>query len=142
MRGARSGIRASRPRIEGRYPRPEVLDVRVYRAAFLPALVALFVAAFSLVDRPSPATTRQAADAFDGGRAFGTASPPVRNSLRELGRAFPDRTPSSAGDAGLADRVAGALSAPDPATKRPLFGVTRLRTQGGARDVGEIDTVV
>jgi hypothetical protein len=31
-----------------------VLDVRVYRAAFLPALVALFVAAFSLADRPPP----------------------------------------------------------------------------------------
>lgn len=119
-----------------------MLDVRVYRAAFLPALVALFIAAFSLVDRPPAATTRQAADAFDGARAFGTGSPPVRNSLRELARSFPDRTPASAGDAGLADRVAGALSATDPATERPLFGVTRLRTEGGPRDAGELDTVV
>ena len=31
-----------------------VLDVRVYRAAFLPALIAVFVAAFSLADRPRP----------------------------------------------------------------------------------------
>src|SRR6476620_2344637 len=98
MRGARSGIRASRSRIEGRYPRPEVLDVRVYRAAFLPALVALFVAAFSLADRPPPATTSQAADAFDGSRAYGTSEPPQRNSLRELARAFPGRTPGSPGD--------------------------------------------
>jgi hypothetical protein len=119
-----------------------VLDVRVYRAAFLPALIALFVAAFSLADRPPPATTRQAADAFDGARAFGSVTPPPRNSLRELGKAFPDRAPASPGDAGLADRVAAALSAPDPATKRPLFGVTRLRTPGGARDAGELETVV
>jgi hypothetical protein len=119
-----------------------VLDVRVYRAAFLPALVALFVAAFSLADRPPPATTSQAPDAFDGGRAFGSASPPLRNSLRELARAFPGRAPGSPGDAGLAARVAGALSAPDPATRRPQFGVTRLRTPGGPRDTGPLETVV
>jgi hypothetical protein len=119
-----------------------VLDVRVYRAAFLPALIALFVAAFSLADRPAPATTRQPADAFDGTRAFGSVDPPPRNSLRELARAFPDRAPASPGDVGLADRVAAALSAPDPATRRPLFGVTRLRTPGGPRDAGELETIV
>jgi hypothetical protein len=119
-----------------------VLDVRVYRAAFLPALVALFVAAFSLADRPPAATTSQAADAFDGSRAFGTSDPPQRNSLRELARAFPDRKPSSPGDTGLAARVAGALATPDPATKRPLFTVSRLHTAGGARDSGTLDTVV
>jgi hypothetical protein len=119
-----------------------VLDVRVYRAAFLPALVALFVAAFSLVDRPGPATSGQSADAFDAGRAFGTAEPPPRNSLRELARAFPDRRPGSAGDLGLASRVAAALGAADPVTKRPLFTVTRQRTAGGAHDGGELETVV
>src|SRR3954452_19672584 len=103
MRGGRSGIRASRSRIEGRYPRPEVLDVRVYRAAFLPALVALFVAAFSLVDRPTAATSPLPADAFDGARAFGSGQPAPRNSLRELVRAFPDRRPGSAADQGLAN---------------------------------------
>src|SRR5689334_24149828 len=109
MRGARSGIRASSSRIEGRYPRPEVLDVRVYRAAFLPALVALFIAAFSLADRPAPATTPLAADAFSADRAFGPGPAPALDSLRELARAFPDRRPGSAGDRGLADRVAAAL---------------------------------
>ena len=44
-----------------------MLDVRVYRAAFLPALIALFVAAFSLQDRPAPTTTGLSADAFDSG---------------------------------------------------------------------------
>src|SRR3954469_1470117 len=104
MRGGGSVVPASRARIVGRYPRPEGLAVRVYRAAFLPALVALFVAAFSLVDRPAPATTSQAADAFDGARAFGTATPPPRNSLLELAKAFPARRSGSAGDQGVADR--------------------------------------
>ena len=119
-----------------------MLDVRVYRAAFLPALVALFVAAFSLVDRPGPATTSQAADAFDGARAFGTATPPPRNSLLELARAFPRRAPGSAGDLGVADRVAAALAARDLATNRPLFSVTRTRVPGGPLDAGPLETVV
>jgi hypothetical protein len=118
-----------------------VLDVRVYRAAFLPALVALFVAAFSLLDRPAPATTSQAADAFDGGRAFGSATPPPRDSLRELAKAFPSREPGSPGDVGLAGRVTEALSAVDPISKRPLFGVTRTRVPGGPRDAGALETV-
>src|SRR3954452_24809556 len=142
MRGGRSGIRASRSRIEGRYPRPEVLDVRVYRAAFLPALVALFVAAFSLLDRPAPATTSQAADAFDGARAFGSADPPPRGSLRELARSFPARAPASPGDSGLAGRVASALATVDPISRRPLFAVTRTRVPGGPRDAGDLENVV
>ncbi len=75
-----------------------VLDHRVYRAAFLPALVALFVVAFSLSDPSKPRTTRLPPLAFDAGRAFA--------SLRELARTFPDRRPGSPGDSGLAGRVA------------------------------------
>ena len=70
-----------------------VVDLRVYRAAFLPALVAVFVAAFSLADRPAPATSPLAADAFDSGIAFGDDARPQRNSLNELARTFPDRRP-------------------------------------------------
>jgi hypothetical protein len=119
-----------------------VLDVRVYRAAFLPALVALFVAAFSLVDRPAPVTSPLSAEGFDGARAFGTANPPPRNSLSELARAFPDRRPGSPGDRALARRVATALAAIEPATRRPLFTVTRGTIPGGDRAAGEIETVV
>jgi hypothetical protein len=119
-----------------------VLDVRVYRAAFLPALVALFVAAFSLLDRPAPATTSQAADAFDGARAFGSADPPPRDSLRELARSFPARAPASPGDSGLAARVASALATVDPISRRPLFAVTRTRVPGGPRDAGDLENVV
>ena len=74
-----------------------MLDVRVYRAAFLPALVALFVAAFSLADRPVPTTTGLSADAFDSSNAFGDSSRPQRNSLNELARTFPNRAPGRSG---------------------------------------------
>jgi hypothetical protein len=110
-----------------------VLDVRVYRAAFLPALVALFVAAFSLADRPAPLVSPLSADSFRGDRAFGGRAP-LRNSLTELGRSFPDRSPGSADDAALADRVADTLGAADR-TGRPAFEVTRERA-------GEVETVV
>ena len=114
-------------------PSSGVLDVRVYRAAFLPALVALFVAAFSLADRPPAAVSPLAADAFNGERAFG-AKEPLRNSLAELGRSYPDRRPGSADDAALADRVANALGAVDRA-HRPAFRVSREHT-------GDVETVV
>jgi hypothetical protein len=118
-----------------------VLDVRVYRAAFLPAIVALFVAAFSLADRPAPVASPLAADGFDVQRAFGGATP-ARNSLQELAASFPDRRPASAGDDALATRVADALSARDPGTGRPTFAVSRLTTPGGHRDTGALETVV
>jgi hypothetical protein len=102
-----------------------VLDPRVYRAAFVPALLAVFVVAFSLAGRPGPATTRLAADAFDGFRTYG--APNVRNSLLELAAAFPERRPGSAGDAALADRVAATL-------RRAGFDVSRRRERGGTVD--------
>src|SRR5689334_19767916 len=66
-----------------------VLDHRVYRAAFVPALVALFIVAFSLTDPAAPRTTFLAPDAFEGQSAYGAADPPPRDSLRELTQAFP-----------------------------------------------------
>lgn len=112
-----------------------MLDVRVYRAAFLPALVALFVAAFSLADRPAPAGSPLAPDAFDAARAFGGTRAALPNSLSELGRSFPARAPGSAGDAGLADRVARSLGAPDE-TGRPAFRVSRTAAEGVETVVG------
>jgi hypothetical protein len=109
------------------YPRT-VLDVRVYRAAFAPALIALFVAAFSLADRPGGATTPFAPAGFDGGRAY--------TALGELGRRFPRRPPGSPADRALAGRVAGAF-------RDNGFRVSRstkmARTVDGRR---ELETVV
>ena len=106
-----------------------MLDVRVYRAAFVPALLALFVVAFSLEGRPSPLRTRAIADAFDPARAYGSER--LRDSLLQLGAAFPERPPGSAGDAALADRVAGIFGAAG-------FDVTRTRAQVRTVD-GETD---
>jgi hypothetical protein len=75
-----------------------VPDVRLYRAAFAPAVVALFVAAFSLADRPAAVTTPFAPAGFDGSRAFDT--------LQQLGEAFPERPAGSDADRTLAGRVA------------------------------------
>jgi hypothetical protein len=105
-----------------------VLDVRVYRAAFLPALIAMFVAAFSLADRPAPTTTGLSADAFDSSSAFGDGARPQRNSLNELARTFPDRAAGSNGDVRLADRVAQTLGQREGASRRPAFEVTRSDT--------------
>ena len=111
-----------------------VLDVRVYRAAFLPALVALFVAAFSLADRPhAPRSRRWRRDAFSGERAFG-GSTPLRNSLA---RARPTRSrtaqPASADDTALADRVASTLAAPRPTRTGPP-SASRARARARRRD--------
>ena len=73
----------------------------MYRAAFLPALVAAFVLAFSLSDVPRAETTRLAPLAFDSQRAFF-----VMNDLAER---FPERRPGSTDDAALADYVAERL---------------------------------
>ncbi len=118
-----------------------MLDHRVYRVAFIPALVALFVAAFSLTDRPSPRTTRLAPLAFDPVRAFGVGDDPARNSLRELAAAFPNRRAGSRGDRRLADRVARAFRASG-------FAQDSVRRQGfeadtvdGRRDIETVTAV-
>jgi hypothetical protein len=79
-----------------------MLNWRLYRAAFTPFLLVLAVAAFSLSARPHPLGTTLAPDAFDGASAFA--------ELRGLTAAFPDRRPGSAGDRGLAARVASTLA--------------------------------
>jgi len=106
-----------------------VLDVRVYRAAFVPALVAVFIAAFSLADRPAPATSPLAADAFDSAAAFGDEAKPQRNSLNELARSFPSRSPGSGDDDGLSDRVAQTLRAPGRRGVKSPFQVSRSSTR-------------
>jgi len=75
-----------------------MLDPRLYRAALVPALLALFVLAFSLEDRPAPVGTTLPPEAFDAQRAFA--------ELGELARAYPERRPGGPGDARLAARVA------------------------------------
>ena len=95
-----------------------MLDGRVYRTAFLPALVALCVAAFALQDRPEPGRSGLPADAFNAQRAFGDADPPEPQSLHGIAAAFPNRA-----DPGLAEFVARELAAPDEEGERAVFSV-------------------
>ena len=78
-----------------------MLNGRIYRAAFLPFLLALAVAAFSLGGRPAPLSSTLAPDAFQGSQAF--------DQLRALVARYPQRRPGSPGDEALAQYVAGSL---------------------------------
>jgi hypothetical protein len=108
-----------------------MLDPRVYRAGFVPALLALVVVAFSLVDRPRPFQTTLAPDAFDHDRAFRT--------LQGLARDFPDRRPGGLGDERLADLVARRMAGAgfrvgvDRFRGRTIDGRRDLRTVVGTR---------
>src|SRR3954462_14180846 len=76
----------------------KVIEPRIYRAAFLPALLALVLVAFSLETPPHAEPQGLAADAlFDG---TGTA-----NTVRNIARTTPDRRAGTTGDAAVASRV-------------------------------------
>ena len=95
----------------------------MYRAAFLPALVAVFVLAFSLEDVPRARTTAQATLAFDSERAYMT--------MRDFAARFPQRRPGSEGDLALADRVAERFEATGFAPVR-RFSTTGATIDGDA----------
>lgn len=80
-----------------------MLDPRIYRAAFLPILLALVLAGFSLRDQPRPLTATLAPDAFDGAAAF--------RQLDRLAAEAPLRRPGSSGDRLVAERVGETLKA-------------------------------
>ncbi|MGA2319970.1 MAG: M28 family peptidase [Solirubrobacteraceae bacterium] len=75
-----------------------MLNGRLYRLAFVPFMLALAIAAFSLTGRPAPLTSTLAPDAFEGAPAF--------SELQSLAAEFPSRRPGSAGDEALAKRIA------------------------------------
>ncbi len=78
-----------------------MLDPRIYRASFLPVLLALLAVAFALQDRPRPIGTTLAPDAFVGSSAGAL--------LDDLAERYPDRRPGGPGDEALARRVAAEL---------------------------------
>jgi hypothetical protein len=80
-----------------------VLNGRIYRAAFLPLLLALAIAGFSLADRPAPLGSNLAPDAFNGPQAV--------TELNSLSTRFRDPRPGSPADRELAAYVAGELRA-------------------------------
>jgi hypothetical protein len=78
-----------------------MLNARLYRAALVPFLLALAIAAFSLGSRPLPLSSTLAPDAFEGRRAFA--------EMQSLAAQFPERRAGSAADARLAERVAATI---------------------------------
>ena len=79
-----------------------MIEPRLYRAAFLPALLAVVVAAFSLENRPRPVPQGLAADVlFEGNIASSTVNAILQDA--------PDRRVGGAGDRRTAARVASSF---------------------------------
>jgi Peptidase family M28 len=74
-----------------------LIDHRLYRLAFVPALLAAIAMLFSLQPAPEPLEAPVTLEGFDGESAVLTA--------RQIARDAPERTPGSAGDAEIADLV-------------------------------------
>jgi hypothetical protein len=85
-----------------------MLDPRLYRVAFVPILLALLMAAFSLQDRPRAIGTTQVPDAFDGERA--------QQTLDAFAGTYADRRPGSRADNALAHEIARRLREVVPGT--------------------------
>ena len=92
-----------------------MIEPRIYRAAFLPALVAVVVAMFSLQSRPEAVPQALAADIlFDGRVALADA--------QRLVAAHPDRRPGRPGDSAEAFEVAARLRGQHFAVSVDRFG--------------------
>ncbi|HEX8648885.1 MAG TPA: hypothetical protein VF715_18460 [Thermoleophilaceae bacterium] len=76
-----------------------MIEPRIYRAAFLPALLGLVVAMFSLESPPRALPQAAPADVLFEGSA-------ATNTVRSLVERTPDRRHGSPGEAAVADRVA------------------------------------
>ena len=84
-----------------------MLNPRIYRAAFLPVLVAVVVLAFSFRNQPGPLGTTLAPQAFNGASAFAVLA--GLSGHAGLAAQYPDRRPGSYGDDQVASFVAGKL---------------------------------
>ena len=75
-----------------------MIDFRLYRLSFLPALLAVVVVMFSLEGTPDALEPVTPPSTFEGDRAAAVA--------RQIATTAPDREPGSEGDAAVADLVA------------------------------------
>jgi hypothetical protein len=107
-----------------------MVNPRIYRAAFLPVFVAVVLLAFSFRSEPSPLTTNLAPAAFNGTAAF--------TRLTNLARHYPNRSPGSPGDDGVAAQVAADLRAP-PIQFRVRTETFQAHTVDGTR---RVETVI
>lgn len=96
-----------------------MLDLRIYRAALIPVILALVVVAFSLQTRPRPLDAVLPPDAFDAERTAQLAG--------RLAERFPLRRPGSEGDLALAGTVRATL-------ERAGFTVSSFDAEGETID--------
>ena len=80
-----------------------MIDPRIYRAGFLPALVALVIVMFSVQPLPEPLEAPTSTAGFEAG--------PAAHTAQQIATAAPTRTPGSGGDAAAAQIVAERFSA-------------------------------
>jgi hypothetical protein len=78
-----------------------VIDPRIYRAAWVPAVLALLVAAFSLEQPGRGSSSALAPDAFVGQRAYDGPG----TGLLSMAAAFPNRRPGGSSDRAIAGMV-------------------------------------
>jgi hypothetical protein len=91
-----------------------LIEPRIYRAAFVPALLAVVLVMFSLESRPRPLPQGLAADVlFEGEQAAAEAG--------RIAAEHPDRLAGSAGDRAVADEVAAAFAGSGFAVERQRF---------------------
>jgi hypothetical protein len=76
-----------------------MIEPRIYRAAFVPAILAIVLTMFSLGSRPRPLPQGLAADVLFDGRL-------ARQGAVDIAERVPDRRPGSVGDRALAADVA------------------------------------
>lgn len=92
-----------------------MIELRIYRAAFLPAVVAVIVSMFSLQPRPEPVPQGLAADVLFEGRVAAAAA-------RSVVEAHPDRRAGTAGGRDSARWVGERLAEQGFATALQRFG--------------------
>ncbi len=91
-----------------------MIEPRIYRAAFVPALLAVVLVMFSLESRPRPLPQGLAADVlFEGEQATAEAN--------RIATEHPDRVAGSAGDRAVASQVAEAFAGSGFAVEQQRF---------------------
>jgi len=93
-----------------------LVDLRIYRASFVFALLSILVVMFSLQERPAPLSAPIAPDAFKGEVAYGDTA--------RLTKLYPNRQPGSAGADALARYVEARFAALGFSTSRDRFDGT------------------
>lgn len=105
-----------------------MLDPRIYRAALIPALVALVIAAFSIQSPPRALNAGLPPDSFSASRSFA--------ALRELAARYRSRPPGGRGDRALAVRMAAEFRRNDFQVRMQRF------TAGTARGTRRLVNVI